>query len=570
MKKRLASQTIAVMIGLGLSSSALSTEIIAPCVKGDEAIRFTEDFPANWRSYVENAVTSAKGADTFERAVGLITSETPLVVQEISEYLKARSYYTEGLQHLAHERFAEMVARPMTPTTPVEARVAAMECMLKIQQTLPSLSVKSKNFTSNLKMLLDRQDLTPAQRDTVAFSVVNRMKELVNRWNKPEIETALEALKNEKGYLTYAQALLVQRHGNFIKATELWTELLDKGALPKRFEGDRETLVMILARDLYEMKNYQASADTLRKIPRDSNYLPQALSDLTWALLMAGKKREAVGTAFNIQKSLLNKTFTPEAPLVASIAYFEMCQYARALKNSVYFKKKYLPILNWYKRLSLEQSDEPYKVMVQALRKKETVPSVVLLEWLRNPEFRAVQQEANSLFTEKRLAFQLHSERLSVGKNAAWAKEWKAPIASFYKTIKGRQTDVATRLNKVLKTVNKRLAANVGRLIENTQLLEIEIFDAAGEDMVWRNVNGEYMKWAARQPDEKRAPNLYWEWGEIPVDPASKDEVWEDELGWTLGNVDDECRLKNRYKQLKARQSARSQNRMPASKNGNE
>jgi hypothetical protein len=538
-----------------VQASEQTTEIFSACQKGSERVEWSESFPKEWRNQLEKSYESQKGPEMFERASAVFrNTNAPYPIREFAEYLRAKSYHIEGLDHVAYKKFYELSSKEIGTQISIESRIAAIECMMRLQNEHPSLTVKSPAHSDILRRLLQRSDLTVAQRRIVAQFLTIRMKELVNKWDKNEIEVILDALKSDVPFLIYAQLLVVQRHGNYVKAVSFLEQLIEKGRLPREFQNDRETLILIYARDLYEMKRFQKSADVVRLIPRDSNYLPQALSDLTWALLMAGKKREAVGTAFNIQKSLLNKTFTPEAPLVASIAYFEMCQYARALKNSVYFKKKYLPVLSWYKRLTIEQTEKPYEMLTASLRKKDSVPNVVLLEWLRSPEFRALQGEANALFTERRLAYNLVAERLNAEKGSYWVKEWKAPLAEFYKGTKNTQREIGQRLNKVLKNVNKRIASGIGRLIENTQLLEIEIFDAAGEDMVWRNINPEYTKWASEQPDEKRDPDRLWVWGEVPVDPASKDEIWEDELGWTLGNVDDECRLKNRFKQNRAKE----------------
>lgn len=537
------------------SVTSYGTEVISACKSGFEKIDFSDRFPDPWKAQIEEAFNTSNGVLSFEKSSNIIKNPSaPLAVRELAEYIRGRAYQKEGLDHVAYKRFQELATRELGTQVSLAGRIAAIECMIKLQSDLPSLSVRSPALSELLRKMLARNDLTLNQRKIVSQFLVTRMKELVNKWDKAEIEVILEALKNEGNYLIYAQLLVVQRHGNYVKAVGFFEQLLEKGKLPTEFEKDKEALILLYSRDLYEMKRFQKSADIVRMIPRDSNYLSQALSDLTWALLMAGKKREAVGTAFNIQKSLLNKTFVPEAPLVASIAYFEMCQYSRALKNSVFFKKKYLPILNWYKGLTLEQSEKPYELLTASLRKKASVPNVVLLEWMRHPEFQALQSEANSLYNERKLAYEKASEKL----NGNWVKEWKLPLIEFYKGTKNNQRELGARLNKTLKSVNKKIASNISRLIENTQLLEIEIFDAAGEDMVWRNINPEYPKWASEQPDEKKDTDKYWVWGEVPVDPLSKDEIWEDELGWTLGNVDDECKLKNKYKQNRAKSSTKT------------
>ncbi len=551
----------------GLAGSLLSTsaqaqddptQVFEACTEGNERIRFADSIQSASLGAIKDVMNEdVPGPQVFQLGARLLQTEKNPELREIAEYLKARAYYRAKLPHLAFEKFDAFLSQPMTPQTPVAARMAAVECIVKIQKQITPLGF-SKTVTDQMSQLMSRKELTQRDREILAYAFVVRAKQLVNQWDPAQMDSVLKSLSGFPYYLQYAQALVVQRHGQYMKALPLWEKIIEKDELPKEFKEDRDTILIMYARDLYEAKLYDRAGDILRKVPRDSNYLAQALSDLSWSLLMAGKRREAIGAAFNIQKSLLTRVYAPEAPLVASIALHEMCQYARALKNAVFFKKKYLPVLLWYRKLTPEQQSKPYQLLTQALRKKSGVPNVVLLEWLRSPEYRSFQNEANQYFDEKKTAYRLYSERLNAQKYAAWVKEWKAPLPKFYNQVDQNQKQITKKMNSVLGFLTQRITKQVAKMNENVQMLEIEIFDAAGEDMVWRNVNPEYQAWLDIQPDEKRPKDLYWEWGAIPVDPKSRDEVWEDELGWTLGNVSDECMNKKKFKEFRSGTKAAS------------
>ncbi len=537
---------------LSIASAAKAdepTRIFDAC-SDDERIRFSETFPEAPRAFASDALSSKKGPEIFRAGFQLAQSKTSWEVREMGDFLKARAYYGEGLIHLAYERFMSMLVQPLQPGVPIVGRLGALQCVIRIQHDYPTLSF-GRAAVPNLISWMKRPDLDNSGREDFGRALVVRMKEVVNNWDEREAMDIVTALGSIKGYALYGQALSYQRNGQYGKAMPLWDRLVEKGELPSAFTRDRDTLLILYARDLYEAKQYEKAADILRKVPRDSNYLAQALSDLSWSLLQANKRREAIGSAFNIQKSLLTRVYAPEAPLVASIALHEMCQYSRALKNAVFFKKKYYPVLIWFNKLSDAQKNKPYQLLTTALRKKGGVPNLVLLEWLRSPEYRAYQLEANLLFDEKKAAYVLYSQRVNSEKGAQWVKDWKAPIPHFYNDVAARQKAVGKNMNQVLTYLTNRIAKQVAKMAENVQLLEVEIFDHAGEDMVWRNVNPEYQAWLDEQEPETRAKDLYWEWGSMPTDPKVISEIWEDELGWTIGSVQDECKNKEKYKSEK-------------------
>jgi hypothetical protein len=526
------------------------TRIFNACTD-DERIRFSDGYPNDDRSPTSTAIGDRpSGPEMFRVGFKLAQSKTSWEVREIGEYIKARAYYREGLVHIAYEKFSALAAQPLQAGVPIVGRHAALQCMLKIQSDFPTLAFGGI-ATANLVAWLRRPELDSGGREDLGRALILRIKELMNHWDEKEAMDIIVALGRQPGYAVYAQALAAQRNGQFAKAIPLWERLMDKGELPSAFSADRDTSLILYARDLYEARQYEKAADVLRRVPRDSNYLAQALSDLSWALLQANKRPEAIGAAFNIQKSLLTRVYAPEAPLVASIALHEMCQYARALKNAVFFKKKYYPVLIWFNKLTPSQKEQPYQLLTTALRKRGGVPNLVLLEWLRSPEYRAFQLESNLLFDEKKIAYQLYAQRVMAEKGAAWLRDWKQPMPKFYNEVVVRQRGVGKKMNGVLVMLTNRMAKQVAKMAENVQLLEVEIFDYAGEDMVWRNVNPEYNAWLEQQEPESRPNDLFWKWGSMPTDPKHIDEVWEDELGYTAANVGDECKAREKYKKEK-------------------
>lgn len=526
------------------------SDIFEPCMDS-ERIRLAEKFPTEYAEQVRSSLSEKWiGPRLFELGYNLNSINLP-EAKEIGLFLRARSYLREGLVHIAYEQFLEILRRPLVDMEPTLARVAAVGCLTHIQKRYPSFGYQPQDSAA-IRSLLGRPELTSLERRTLGRALVIRMKELMSRWDDKEVELVSNALKLMPDYYQYTSAMIYQRRGMVSQALPLWEKIIEKGQMPKDFKDDQDHVILMYSRTLFEQGKFQKSGEILRTIPRDSNYLAQALQDLSWALLLSNKQPEAIGTAFNLQKSLLTRVYAPEAPLVASIALFEMCQYARALKNAVFFKKKYYPLILWFKKLTPEQQAKPYRMLVKSLRRQGGVPNVVLLEWLRSPEYRAIQEEANLLFEERKLTYQQYAKRLEFKKGSTWVKDWKRPMPVFYSQVEKSQRTMGKRLDDTLAYLTKKMVFHVVRMVENVQLLEIEIYDAAGEDMVWRNANVDYQKWLDKQEPETRAKDKFWEWGNIPVDPRSKDEVWEDELGFTVGNVSNDCQMKAKYRAMRA------------------
>lgn len=532
--------------------ATVTTEIFDPCTD-QERIRLNESIPTEFANPLRELISEKpEGVKYFEYGDQLSKTTSDPELKEIADYVKARAYFREGLYQIAYGMFQNHLLKPFTKSDSMVARAASVGCIIQIQKKIPSFNY-SNELSSRIRELMNRPESSPYQKEHFSQALVIRMKELMSQWDDQEVQRVLETLKMVPQYHQYAQAMVYQRQGKKELVLPLWQNLIERKQLPAFFAEDRDIGVLMYARTLFEAKKFDKSGGILRLIPRDSNYLAAALSELSWALLLSGRRKEAVGSAFNIQKSLLNRVYAPEAPLVASMALFEMCQYARALKNTVFFKKKYYPLLLWYKNLKPEQQEKPYALLVDALKRKGGIPNVVLLEWLRSPEYRAHQAEANLLFDEKKKAYQLYTKRVKAGKSNAWVKEWKRPLPLFYNSVVARQKQIGKKMDAVLAYLTKKMVRQVARIVENVQMLEVEIYDAAGEDMVWRNVNTEYLTWLEDQEKDKRSQSKFWDWGKTPVNPNSKDEVWEDELGWTLADVDDECKLKKKFKDDKTK-----------------
>ena len=92
------------------------------------------------------------------------------------------------------------------------------------------------------------------------------------------------------------------------------------------------------------------------------------------------------------------------------------------------------------------------------------------------------------------------------------------------------------RLKKKLQKKNTRMIAQLEEIAENNQLIEVEIYNGASQDVVF----GKTLTLSTDRPGPddpgKRVPaDQVWNWGRAPAqmdqDDSEKVEVWEDEFG---------------------------------------
>ena len=89
----------------------------------------------------------------------------------------------------------------------------------------------------------------------------------------------------------------------------------------------------------------------------------------------------------------------------------------------------------------------------------------------------------------------------------------------------------------------------------NTYLIEVEIYNGASEDVVWRNANPEFEKFSKKTSKKELAEDSerVWNWGPSQVRGDGQQEVWADELGTLKANIKNNCSNKNKYVSVQAK-----------------
>ena len=271
----------------------------------------------------------------------------------------------------------------------------------------------------------------------------------------------------------------------------------------------------------------------------------------------------------------------------------EICQYPESVGAINSFRKNYESSYRWLNEWKTNRNSPLYPEAVRYIKKSSTTPDRVASEWVRSPIFIADQTEINLLFDEKEATAMLGKagakEQRDIGTDllkilkdlkprykAAKAGRkpgeplprkvrellaalkidlqhyrrmqkaapvWLLILKSYKKSGPHRQEFLLSEINQELAETSARMLRQLDEIADNLQLIEVEIYNGASQDIIWQNVHPDYRGIASGMKDDRTAPEKVWNWGHVPNAGTDelKAEIWEDELGSFKANLFDNC-----------------------------
>jgi hypothetical protein len=497
---------------------------------------------------------------------------------DFSEYWVGRILFELHLDPLAHQALNSVFESTENP----DLKKAAFSCMARIQ-------VRSPDWKAPGLATMALLPFTEDDSDVLFLSLLGKNSALTKKLtlgHRGFVEgyTALEN-KDYTGAIIGFQAYFhyLETHAN-----PLLTRYTDEGHL-------------LLGRAYYSVAKFVESAAEFQKVKKTSNEQIEAMSNLAWGYLLHEKYDDAVGISLQLRAGALKNTFAPEPTMVAAMALNELCSYPDSIRMIQAFAKDYEPSFQW---LSQNQNrDDGYVLTVKAMKNQAGAPVKLSTEWIRSPEFLTRQKEINTLLDEpKRVAAiegtaQAEQHKLTdaflarasqflkeykvaqlklkpgeetpkefgdrytvlkkdlrkLGRFYKASRTWKSLARSYEKKIPALKIELVARVNKDWKAKNKKLLSTLNKVKDNTDLIEVEIYNGASQDLVWKSVHSDYADKEKALEEVKDAPDgaHTWNWGRFLASSIENTEVWEDELGALKADVTDQCGKKEKYLKLK-------------------
>lgn len=466
----------------------------------------------------------------------------------LGEYFMYRSFYELGLIHFADRGFSAILGTAPNPTT-TGIKLAALSCMNEIHRKYPSLGI-AYNSGWSLGTQLNVKKLSEHERDSVwqAMATIAGRKVFVSGRNA-QLQYELPLLRGSGAYDTFVrmtQATILEQDATTISETE---RFLKTPKLPDYLKTQQDGAHLNLARVYYQDQQYDKSVAEFKKVSPASNFFSRALNDAAWSQIMLKNYSDAAGTSYNLMVGNLKKTFEPEAPVVIGMALFENCHYKEAADTLTVFKKTYDRPYHWLYEWYHNQKAGPaalYPLAISYLKGSKKVPEALASEWVRSPVFIAEQQELNLSFDEDQIAKDLvvAVEKASKAESQKLRTTFKGLVANFVKKLPETQKSIIDKINQELASRNNSMIAGLVEAFETAQLIEVEIYNQAGEDMIHRGPRGSASKEVAKAAPHKDTGPPALDWGRAPSSDDDDTETWDDELGAIKTDVTNICKKK--------------------------
>jgi hypothetical protein len=528
---------------------------------------------------------------TIDLAIGLQDRVRALTPEDrkSAEFRISHALHQSGLVRPARTGYRALL---LSEDTPPDLRLKALTCINRLERSEPALSQ------------MEKQDFLRAIPGISERSVQEGAEYLFRQFNlalRSEIrgsEAAATILESRLAFSVesrLARAFLLVRDRKSVEALRILADLLSMERWPEALERHRNAARILAARANYAIGQPLEAARWLRLVDKSANIAPAALEELSWALLEGERPGEAIGTALQLERGLLARTFAPEAPMVLAMSLNELCQFPAALGTVARFKRRWQPVHQWLEEFTARPSALlPLTRQVLKKRPDTRIPEMVAWQLIQAPQYLSQESLRALLQSEPRrfedLRGRIRSEQLRLARQLVTAGEeltkrirregpsltsvtesdlrklredWltyralrksMGPVrrmaAHSTKSIPALQAESERSLEADLQRRTRRMGVRLNEVIENLGLVEIEILEGASRDLVWQNAHPEMAKKAQEQVRAKSRSRT-WDWGSAFTAMDSKDgrtaeELWEDELGSHEVLVTDRCELRER------------------------
>jgi hypothetical protein len=496
---------------------------------------------------------------------------------DFSEYWLARVLYDANLAPLAHRVFQSVFENSGN----LELKKAAFTCLARIQMNHPDWSAPDLKQAKDLLW-------NEADSDILALTLIGKEDHLSQKLaiSHRNLVDGINFVKNKK----YTDAIVSLE--NFLKYLETH---------PSHFLSRyQDQAHLFLGRAYYSVARFKEAENQFQRVKKTSNEQIEALSNLAWAYLLDEKYDDAIGVALQLRTGNLRNTFVPEPMMVAAMALNEICIYPESIRMVQTLVRDYAAIHDWLEKN--QNRDDGYNLATQTLKNQSPAPTKLATEWLRAPEFLTRQKEINTLIGQAKLMEMIESQALQEQKRLTknyldhtsafiqefriaklnlkagqdlppqWSdrystlkkehrklsqfyrasKTWKTLARNYNKMIPQFRSQLVKKVGTDIRKKNQKMLALLKSIRSNSDLIEVEIYNGASQDLIWKNAHPGYEPISENLEESKPGADQSktWSWGHFKTSDLDDSEVWEDELGALKADVQNHCGMKERFLKL--------------------
>jgi hypothetical protein len=507
-----------------------------------------------------------------------------------AELSEDKEFRTEALYH--YSRAAQ--ARGLNTEVRAALLKVAQTSQLKEWKFLAAQAL-AENIAlfdvSNLKEidpLVQAMEIDISNNDAYNFY---RAKYYLEIGNLGQVEDALTLIPEKSAYFNDSlliSALFNYRQGKIESAIIPLLELLKRAP---REENIRSVGAMTLARLQFQKGLYKEAYQTYLEVNKSHALWLQAMVEQAWSQILTQDYEGAAGNMFSLHTDFFKNAYNPESYTVRTVGYLNLCQFGDAAQALNNMGRRYGPTYGRLETFMTTKKDPNlYETVRQLLknpdlREVDGLPRSFVIELARHPSFINAQKHMNSFEDEisnfnKILINLIQREKDLLKRQSEITKEISETKAAQHapkidpgtlKNLTSKETQLdrklflikfeyqnvnrartqlkenrqkaVTRLEEeksvlrksISSLLSKRfnsLATNLKSLLDQTEVLNYEIYSGAGEQLRYQAAGGDV--------NTKERPQLKPE-----VDKSTtwkfKGEIWEDEIGHFRSSLKSVC-----------------------------
>jgi hypothetical protein len=460
--------------------------------------------------------------------------------------------------------------------------------LIALMQIIKTTDIKlAENIASSVK------NTKIEQKEWGAFTIA-WAKALIDDKKLHEAQIILQAVPENSPYKSeaiYLNALVNYRSNNLDLAEQELSSLLTRLEKDKPNWDLKSLASLTLARIYFQKEDYTKSYNHYLKIEKGNSIWVQSLVETAWSQILAKDYEGAAGNMFSLHTDYFKGAYQPESYIVRTVSYLNLCQYGDSLTVLKDFLRKYkmadAKTDQYLKTIKKENTYETVKKLLTGANLKEVdgLPKSLIIEMARDPNFLASQNQINSIEDEiglhekiqsnlkakdkkwsqdiedfkKRIAkiketlknpqaadqkIQLGQEQQNLEKRLTKTVLLQEVTARAYESLKRLQSESIPRLSKLkvdiksqasttLYTKLQSISKDLKHWLEQSQLLEYEIFSGAGEQLRYHMADNEGSKDEQKKTKKTVSDNsMKWDY---------QGEIWEDEIGNFRSSLKNVC-----------------------------
>lgn len=306
--------------------SAIGGALWGPATTGFSAYEAGQKMTAN-RDFVGAA------AEYFQ------SYSSPRSAQErvFSEWGLAKSLQSLGLYYSSSKYFSQIVRRGSTPSNPYFRR--GLEELGQINNTVAL-------GQSHIVQLVKEDSLPPENVPQAARGFYYYYLGEDN-FSREKYEKAAELLKrvpSSSSYFGKAQfhlGVIANRGGQHSRAISYFESTRESAGADAWV---REQSALNIARVHYETKNYTEALKYYAQISRESDNWLEAIFESAWTFFMMAKHNNVLGNIHTLHSPFFQSRFFPESYLLEAITYLRLCRYDAVQASLERFREANKPI----------------------------------------------------------------------------------------------------------------------------------------------------------------------------------------------------------------------------------